>query len=76
MSREDAYRLVQRNAMDAWTNDKNFRELVEANPEIAELMSKERLAEVFHYQRQLKNVDAIFARVLAEDADLEPSLES
>ena len=28
MSREDAYRLVQGHAMDAWTNDKNFKELV------------------------------------------------
>jgi adenylosuccinate lyase len=71
MSREDAYRLVQRHAMDAWTNDKRFRELVEADPEITNLLSKEKLDEVFHYQRQLRNVDAIFERVLAEDADLD-----
>jgi adenylosuccinate lyase len=71
MSREDAYRLVQTHAMDAWTNDKNFRELVEADPEIAARLSREKLAEVFHYKRQLKNVDAIFERVLAEDADLD-----
>jgi adenylosuccinate lyase len=70
LSREDAYRLVQTHAMDAWTNDKNFRELVAADPEISALLSKERLAEVFDYKRQLKNVDAIFARVLAEDSDL------
>ena len=70
MSREDAYRLVQGHAMDAWTNDQNFRELVEADPEIAKLLTREKLAEVFHYQRQLRNVDAIFERVLAEDADL------
>jgi adenylosuccinate lyase len=71
MSREDAYRLVQGHAMDAWTNDRNFRELVEADPEIGARLSKEKLAEVFSYQRQLRNVDAIFARVLAEDADLD-----
>lgn len=70
LSREDAYRLVQTHAMDAWTNDKNFRELVAADPEINARLSKERLAGVFDYKRQLKNVDAIFARVLAEDADL------
>jgi adenylosuccinate lyase len=70
MSREDAYRLVQKNAMDAWTNDKNFRELVANDPEITARLSKEKLAGVFDYKRQLKNVDAIFERVLAEDADL------
>ena len=70
LSREEAYRLVQGHAMDAWTNDRNFRELVAADPEIGARLSKERLAEIFDYKRQLKNVDAIFARVLAEDADL------
>ena len=70
MSREDAYRVVQSHAMDAWTNDKNFSELVAADPEISALLSKKKLAEVFHYKSQLKNVDAIFERVLAEDADL------
>ena len=70
MSREDAYRLVQTHAMDAWTNDKNFRELVAADPQITARLSREKLAEVFDYQRQLRNVDAIFERVLAEDADL------
>jgi adenylosuccinate lyase len=70
MSREDAYRLVQRHAMDAWTNDRNFRASVEADPEIGALLPAERLAAVFDFERQLKNVDAIFDRVLAEDADL------
>jgi adenylosuccinate lyase len=70
LSREDAYRLVQTHAMDTWTNDRNFRELVAADPEIEARLSKDRLADVFNYKRQLKNVDAIFERVLAEDADL------
>jgi len=70
LSREDAYRLVQKNAMDAWTNDKNFRELIEADPEINARLSKEQIASAFDYRRQLRNVDAIFERVLAEDAAL------
>jgi adenylosuccinate lyase len=70
MSREDAYRLVQRHAMDAWTNDRNFRRQVEADPEIAALLNADRLAAVFDYKRQLRNVDAIFERTLAEDAAL------
>lgn len=71
MSREDAYRLVQKNAMDAWTNDKNFRELVDNDPEITARVPKEKIAGAFDYKRQLKNVDAIFERTLAEDADLQ-----
>jgi adenylosuccinate lyase len=57
--------------MDALTNDRNFRELVESDPEITARVSKEKLAGVFDYRRQLRNVDAIFDRVLAEDADLD-----
>ena len=70
MSREDAYRLVQSHAMNAWTNEKNFRELVENDAEITARLPKDKLAPVFDYHRQLKNVDTIFERVLAEDADL------
>ncbi len=64
MSREDAYRLVQGHAMNAWQNDLAFRDLVEADPEIASRLSKEQLARTFDLHRQLANVDAIFARVL------------
>ncbi len=64
MSREDAYRLVQSNAMRAWTEDLNFRELIAADPEITGLLPPAKLAEAFDYRRQLTNVDLIFARVL------------
>jgi hypothetical protein len=37
--------------------------VIEADPEIAKLVSKEKLAETFSVERQLRNVDAIFARV-------------
>ena len=70
MSREDAYRLVQGHAMDAWTNDKPFRKLVEGDAQITSRLPPEKLAQVFDYKRQLRNVDAIFERVLAENADL------
>ncbi len=66
MSREDAYRLVQKNAMNAWKNDLVFRDLVAADPEIASRLSAEKLARVFDLNRQLSNVDAIFDRVLKE----------
>lgn len=66
MSREDAYRLVQGHAMDAWTNDLNFRSLIEADPEINQRMSPEKVAAAFDVRRQLTNIDEVFARVLAE----------
>jgi adenylosuccinate lyase len=65
MSREDAYRLVQGHAMNAWTNDLNFRALVEADPEINVLLSPEKISEAFDVRRQLTNIDEVFDRVLA-----------
>ncbi len=67
MSREDAYRLVQQHAMNAWQNDLVFRELVAADPEISARLSPEKLARTFDLDRQLANVDAIFARVLGSE---------
>ena len=66
MLREDAYRLVQKHAMHAWKEDLVFRELVAADPEITSKLTPEKLARTFDLNRQLKNVDAIFDRVLAE----------
>ncbi len=66
MSREDAYRLVQGHAMNAWTNDLNFRSLIEADPEINQRMSPEKIAAAFDVRRQLTNIDEVFERVLAE----------
>jgi adenylosuccinate lyase len=66
MSREDAYRLVQGHAMNAWTNDLNFRTLIESDPEINQRMSLDRIAAAFDVRRQLTNIDEVFVRVLAE----------
>jgi len=64
MLREDAYRLVQKHAMNAWQNDLVFRDLVAADPEISKLLTPKKLGQTFDLQRQLANVDAIYARVL------------
>ena len=66
MSREDAYKLVQSHAMNAWENGLNFRELVQADLNITGRLKPETLAAAFDYQRQLANIDEVFARVLAE----------
>src|SRR5277367_6268653 len=66
MLREDAYRLVQKHAMNAWQNDLVFRDLVSHDEAITNRLSPEILAKSFDLSRQLKNVDAIFKRVLGE----------
>jgi adenylosuccinate lyase len=63
VSREDAYRIVQRNAMRAWKEDANFRELVANDPDIAGKVKRETIESAFDLQRQLRNVDKIFKRV-------------
>jgi adenylosuccinate lyase len=68
MSREDAYRLVQSHAMRAWREELVFRDLVAQEPEITVRLSPEKLERTFDLQRQLRNVDAIFDRVLKHEA--------
>ena len=68
MSREDAYRLVQAHAMRAWKEELVFREEIARDPEITSRLSAEQLAQTFDYRRQLANVDAIFDRVLGQQA--------
>jgi len=67
MLREDAYRLVQAHAMQAWKEDLNFRDEVSRDPKISALLSSEKLERTFDYARQLGNVDAIFRRVLERE---------
>ena len=66
MSREDAYRLVQTHAMNSWKNGTRFRDAVSADPEIRAKLSGERLNRAFDFQRQLGNVEKIFARVFRD----------
>jgi adenylosuccinate lyase len=63
MLREQAYRIVQNKAMQAWEQDGDFRAAIESDPEITKHLSRERLAESFSVSRQLANVDRIFGRV-------------
>jgi adenylosuccinate lyase len=63
MLREDAYRLVQSHAMQAWESEGDFRAAVQADPEITKYLSEEQFARVFSLERQLKYVDTIFDRV-------------
>jgi adenylosuccinate lyase len=67
MLREDAYRLVQRHAMQSWETDTDFRAAIEADPEISRHLSANQLNDTFSLERQLTHVDAIFERVFRID---------
>ncbi len=66
ITREQAYAIVQRNAMRAWNEDLNFRELVLADSEITGRVPRETIDHAFDLKRQLRNVDKIFARVFGD----------
>jgi adenylosuccinate lyase len=63
MAREEAYRLVQRNAMRVWNGEGEFLSLLEADPEVRKHLSEGELAELFDLSYHLKHVDTIFNRV-------------
>jgi len=68
MTREDAYRLVQGHAMRAWKEGLNFREEILADQEITSKVPRKQVEFAFDLQRQLKNVDKIFARVFGKQS--------
>jgi adenylosuccinate lyase len=63
VSREDAYRMVQRHAMHAWKEGLNFHDLVMADKEITGRVPRKQIETAFDLKRQLRNIDKIFARV-------------
>lgn len=65
VSREDAYRLVQRNAMKVWESDGKLMllDLLKQDEEVTAALSPEQLEEKFDLEYHFKQVDTIFARV-------------
>jgi adenylosuccinate lyase len=61
--REDAYKWVQGHAMTAWESEASFKDRVAADAGIRKFLDEKALAHTFDLQRQLRAVDAIFARV-------------
>ncbi len=68
VSREDAYRLVQSHAMRAWKEGLDFHQQVLSDKEITSRIPRQKIEYAFDLQRQLKNVDKIFARVFGKKA--------
>jgi adenylosuccinate lyase len=66
VSREDAYRLVQRNAMKVWEEGKDFKTELLADPEVTAALSPAEIEEKFDLGYHTKHVDTIFARVFGE----------
>jgi adenylosuccinate lyase len=64
-SREDAYRLVQRNAMKVWESDGalSLLDLLQGDAEVTALLSPAEIEAQFDLDHHLKHVDTIFARV-------------
>jgi len=62
MRREDAYRVVQAHAMEAWKAEGDFRKRVSQDPEIRAILKDDEIDEVFRLERYLTHVDAIFGR--------------
>jgi len=78
LKREEAYKLVQDNAMKAWQEKKKFLSLLQADKQILAHLSKPELESLFDYNYYLKYVDSIFERLglgkTKEKSFLSPSI--
>ena len=63
VSREDAYRLVQRNAMPVWRGEGDFKTLLKADADVSSKLSPQEIDELFDLGYHFKHVDTIFKRV-------------
>jgi adenylosuccinate lyase len=63
LSREDAYRLVQKHAMTSWKDRKPLFDLLKSDTEVVRVLDERNLALLFNDEYHLKHVDTIFARV-------------
>ncbi len=66
LSREDAYRLVQRNAMKVWEEGKDFKTELKNDPEVTKVLANEEIEEQFDLEYHTKHVDTIFQRVFSD----------
>ncbi len=62
LTREKAYAIVQRNALNAWKNELNFKHLIQQEPEVTDRLSSAELEKCFDLSHHLKNVDFILKR--------------
>jgi adenylosuccinate lyase len=68
LTREEAYRLVQRNSLKSWNENADFKALTAADPDIAGILSPAELQACFAIEPYLEKIDYIFERVLAHES--------
>ena len=73
VSREQAYEMVQRNAMRSFAEHADFKSLLLADADVTKVLPRDAIDEAFDLSSQLRNVDAIFARVFATTGRLAPA---
>ena len=64
LTREDAYKIVQKNALDAFENDGNFKANLLADEQVTKLLSAKEIDEIFNKEEFLKNINEIYKRIL------------
>jgi adenylosuccinate lyase len=70
ISREQAYEWVQRNAMRSFHEQKDFKSLLLADPDLMKVLTPAEVEKAFDLNDQMRNVDAIFERVFGGKADI------
>ena len=66
IAREEAYKLVQKNAMQSWTKGKDFLTLLKKDKKIGALLKKNEIEKIFNLKAQFKSVDIIFKRIFKQ----------
>ncbi|HIT93425.1 MAG TPA: adenylosuccinate lyase, partial [Candidatus Stercorousia faecigallinarum] len=64
LTREEAYRIVQRNAIDAFENDGDFRVNLLNDEDVTKLLTHVEIDEIFNKEEFLKNINKIYERIL------------
>lgn len=67
LTREDAYALVQRNAMESWKEGISFMKLLQKDSEVLKYLSQKEIEEIFDIKYYFRNIDYIFRRVFDEN---------
>ena len=68
LTREEAYHIVQRNSLKAWTEGLDFRDLVSADPDVVRVLGPEDVARCFAVAPYLDKIDYIFERVFRHES--------
>ena len=62
LTRERAYELVQRNAMECWQTGRDFKELLKSDKDVMDYLTTDELEELFDYSYYLRHIDEIYSR--------------